>query len=255
MLKYFVLFVFLFAGSSGEKKDKKLLQPGLLLTFDDRNMLNWEKQIPLFAKYGAHVTFFIDHFDELSPEQIQALKKLKNAGHTIGCHGLRHLRAVEYCKNYSVEKYLSDEILPAIKIMEEKGFSPSCFAYPNSNHDDVTDKALLTCFRHLRSGSGVAGSIESTENVFVSIEDIRKKGRLDGISFHPKHRTDELVIQAKRAVDRIKKNGELLVLYAHDIRNEEEKGPKNYITLDALEEILMYAAKKQVKLYSFDELP
>lgn len=30
---------------------------GLLLTFDDRNMVNWAKQIPLFDKYDAHVTF------------------------------------------------------------------------------------------------------------------------------------------------------------------------------------------------------
>ncbi|MGV8095436.1 MAG: polysaccharide deacetylase family protein [Mangrovibacterium sp.] len=241
--------------SERSKSPEKISGTGLLLTFDDRNMLNWEKQIPLFAKYNAHVTFFVDHFNELTHSQIDALKKLKNAGHAIGCHGLRHLKAADYCKEYSVEKYISEEIVPAIKIMEENGFSPSCFAYPNSNHDDITDSALLKYFRHLRSGCSVAGNMEDTEKAFVRIEDIREKGRLDGISFHPKYRTEELVIHAKRAIDRIKKNGELLVLYAHDIRNEGEKGPRNYITADALEEILMYAAKKHIKLYSFDELP
>ncbi|MDD4191460.1 MAG: polysaccharide deacetylase family protein [Mangrovibacterium sp.] len=254
MLLIFVALFMLFSfGEPREKEDQ--LASGLLLTFDDRNMLNWEKQIPLFAKYDAHVTFFVDHFDELSPEQIHALKKLKNAGHAIGCHGLRHLKAAEYCRTYPVNRYIAEEIAPAVKIMEENGFPPSCFAYPNSNHDDMTDKALLEYFRHLRSGCGIAGSMESTENAFVSMGNIRGKGRLDGISFHPKYKTDELVIQAKRAVDRIKGKGELLVLYAHDIRNEAEEGPKNYITPEALEEILKYAAGKQIRLCSFDELP
>ena len=249
------LTISLFSSFNKTQKEEKRLESGLLLTFDDRNMLNWEKQIPLFAKYNAHVTFFVDRFDELSTEQIDALIKLKNAGHAIGCHGLRHLKAAEYCKEFPVEKYISEEIIPAIQIMGEKGFHPSCFAYPNSNHNAITDQALLKYFRHLRSGCGIEGSMENTGKAFVRFEDIQEKGCLDGISFHPKHKDDDLVIQAKKAVDRLRENGELLVLYAHDIRNEGEDGPRNYITVDALEEILKYSAKKKIKLYSFDELP
>lgn len=234
--------------------DKKMTS-GLILTFDDRNMPNWEKQIPLFASYNAHVTFFIDHFDALTPDQITALHKLKDAGHAIGCHSLNHLRAVDFCEKNSVDKYLSDEIIPAIKMMQEKGFHPISFAYPNSNSNEETDKALLKYFRHLRSGCPVDGKIENTDRAFVRIEDIKEKGRLDGVGFHPKLKTDDLVDQAKKAIDRIQKNGEILVLYSHDIRNEGEDGPKNFVTAEALEEILSYAEKKHVKLYSFDELP
>lgn len=241
---------------SPEMQKREILStPGILLTFDDRNMLNWEKQIPLFAKYNAHITFFVDRFDQLSPDQIRALKKLKEAGHSIGCHGLRHLKAAEYCKENSVGMYISEEIVPAIKMMEEKGFIPSCFAYPNSNHIDVTDQALLKYFRHLRSGCKVEGSMEETERAFVKTNDVQGTGRLDGISFHPKSESDELVIQAKKAIDRIVGNGELLVLYAHDIRSRGESGSGHFITEDALEEILKYAVNKQIKIYSFDELP
>jgi len=57
-------------------------------------------------------------------DQIIALQDLKNACHAIGCHGLRHLNAIDYCQKYSIEKYNSDEIGHAIKIMKEMGFSP-----------------------------------------------------------------------------------------------------------------------------------
>jgi len=233
----------------------KVAGQGLLLTFDDRNMLSWEKQIPLFAKYGAHVTFFVDHFDELSPEQISALQNLKNAGHSIGCHGLRHLKAAEYSEKYSTGKYISDEIIPAIQAMEKKGFRPTCFAYPNSNRNDETDKALKKYFRHIRSGSRVEGTMEATGKSFVKADSLANTFCFYGLSFHPKSKNDSLVVQAKKAIDRLAANREFLVLYAHDIRNEGEEGPKNYITVDALEEFLSVAAKNHVKMYSFDELP
>ena len=51
------------------------------------------------------------------------------------------------------------------------------------------------------------------------------------------------------------RNGELLVLYAHDIRNEGEDGHKHFISIDALEEILLYSKVNHIKLYSYDELP
>jgi len=253
--KYFLLFVFLLTAFTEGVKAKKPMQPGLCLTFDDRNMLHWEKQIPLFAKYNAHVTFFVDRFDMLTPEQIRALEELRKAGHTIGCHGLRHLNAAEYSKKNTPGKYIREEILPAIKIMEENGFHPSFFAYPGSNNDELTDKALRKYFRHLRTGCRVSESMESTNCAFVKMKDVGKKGVFYGLSFHPKSRNDELVIQAKKAIDRITENKEMLVLYAHDLVNAGEVSTSHYITADALEEILAYAEKKQIRLYSFDELP
>lgn len=228
---------------------------GLLLTFDDRNMLHWEKQIPLFEKYDAHVTFFVDHFDELTSAQLEALQKLKNAWHAIGCHGLRHCKAVDYCKKYSIEKYILDEIVPAIESMNKRGFFPTSFAYPSSNWNEKIDNELLKYFRHLRSGYPVEGEIAKTERYFVKAENVYKKGRFDGASFHPKSRVDDLVSQAKEAISRISRNKEFLVLYAYDIHKENEDGPKNFITIDALEEILMFSKINHIKLYSFDELP
>jgi hypothetical protein len=231
------------------------LRPGLLLTFDDRHLLHWEKQIPLFHRYNAQVTFFIDHFDQLTPAQHAALRHLRQAGHAIGCHGLRHLKAAEYCAKYDVENYLSQEIVPAIRYMTEQGFSPSCFAYPSSNNTSATDRALQKYFRHLRTGGKLNGTIQDTEQAFNKIDKVKNQVCLNAISFHPKSADDDLVIQAKKSVDRIIANKEILVLYAHDIRNENEAGSGHFITPLALEEILAYAAGRGVILYSFDDLP
>ncbi len=252
---FFTILTFILIFFSSCKHTGEEMTAGLLLTFDDRNMLNWEKQIPLFEKYDAHVTFFVDHFDLLTTAQLEALQKLKNAGHAIGCHGLNHLKAAEYSEEYSIEKYISDEIAPAIELMNSKGYFPTSFAYPSSNRNEKTDNELLKYFRHLRCGWPIEGEISKTERYFTKVEDVHKRGMMYGASFHPKSKSDELVSQAKKVIDRISKNGELLVLYAHDIRNESEEGPKHFITIDALEEILLYSKDNHIKLYSYDELP
>lgn len=231
------------------------LQPGLLLTFDDRHLLHWAEQIPLFSRYHARVTFFIDHVDQLTPAQLAALHHLRQEGHAVGCHGLRHLKAAECCATSDVETWLTQEIIPALRIMAEQGFPPSCFAYPSSNRNPTTDQALQKYFRHLRTGCKIAGTMQDTEPAFINSKEIRNHLCLNAISFHPKSPADDLVLQAKQSVDRIITKQEILVLYAHDIRNENEPGSGHYITPAALEEILQYAAGRGVKFYSFDELP
>lgn len=231
---------------------KTITESGILLTFDDRNMLNWEKQLPLFEKYNAHVTFFVDHFDKLSSEQIQALDKLKAAGHTIGCHGLKHVKAAEFCKQHSSEEYIATEIEPALAAMKKQGFEPTCFGYPNSNRSNLTDSILARYFRHLRTGGA---KLENIETILYNIDDLKETVCLKGLSFHPKSKDDELVLKVKNIIYQIKGKDKLLVLYAHDIRNNGEKGPRNYITIDALEELLKFAYDNQIKFYTYDELP
>lgn len=54
----------------------------LLLSFDDRNLADWEKAIALFGKYGAHATFFVT--GKIEGDAVRILKKLRDHGHTIG---------------------------------------------------------------------------------------------------------------------------------------------------------------------------
>jgi len=41
------------------RPEPKMNSGSLLLSFDDRNFVDWENAVPLFEKYGAHATFFI----------------------------------------------------------------------------------------------------------------------------------------------------------------------------------------------------
>lgn len=234
----------------------RITKSGLVLTFDDCTLQSWKKQMPLFKKYDARVTFFIDDFYKLDKEQIEVLKDLQQAGHAVGCHGLRHEKAVDYYQTNGMEKYLRDEIEPVLQAMKQHGFTPTCFAYPYSSNDETTDAALLKLFRHLRSGShSPAQRLADKDDIFVKVGDIAGTGLLCGGSCQPHQVDDDVVGQTITALQRAKENDEILILYAHDIRMPAEKGPKNYIAIEPLEKILNYAQQIGLRFYSFDDLP
>jgi peptidoglycan-N-acetylglucosamine deacetylase len=158
--------------------EKNLIKPSVLLTFDDHFVNEWVAAIPIFQRYNAKATFFVTGFDKLTKEQIDGLKKLKAAGHSIGCHSLRHKKALEYVKEFSLEQYWRDDIEPAIKLMSDNGLPPSCFAYPSSQNDKQTDQMLLKYFSHLRSGV----SFSKADAIFVPSDQIKNKGCLYGTS-------------------------------------------------------------------------
>ncbi len=231
--------------------------PGVVLTFDDRSVANWVRALPLFRRYGAHVTFFVDHWDKLSPQQLRGLERLRAAGHAVGCHGLRHRKAVEYSRGHSMTRYLADEITPAVELMRKAGFDPTCFAYPCSQHDADTDTALLEVFRHLRSGCGRGKGrrLAQVAHIFTPLDRVKGRGCLIGTCVQPHAADAPVIAEVAEAFRRVKTRGELVVFYAHDIRPEGTPGPANYITPDALEAILRSAQAIGLRFFTFDDLP
>jgi peptidoglycan/xylan/chitin deacetylase (PgdA/CDA1 family) len=233
----------------------KSLVPGLLLTFDDHSTKNWVNFIPLFKRYGAHVTFFVDRWDKLSPEQINDLKKLKKAGHTIGCHSLRHRNMVTYSRKKSISQYITHEIMPAVKSMRKDGFTPTCFAYPSSARNIKTDAALFKKFKYLRAGSGWGKRISEANKIFTPLNQMSSgSGLLFGTSVQPHSATDPILVEVEDAFKRCKSKNELVVFYAHDIRANNTAGPSHYITPDGLEAILKKAKIMGLPFYTFDDL-
>ena len=226
------------------------------MTFDDHNVSNWVSALPLFEKYGAHVTFFIDRWDQLSSEDIAGLRQLKSAGHAIGCHGLRHIKAVDYSNEYSVEKYMAEEVMPAVRLMRKAGFNPTCFAYPFSNRNIEVDDAQLKIFRHLRSGCGSAGkTLVEIDSIFVPINEIAGRGCLIGTSVQPHAVDDNIIKEVGDAFQRAKAKNEIVLFYAHDIRAVKAPGAYHYITPDGLETVLRSAISEGLQFYTFDNLP
>lgn len=244
------------APPSKTSTQKALPGAGVVLTFDDRNMNQWVKQIPLFEKYNAKVTFFVDHFHTLNSKQIDALKKLKAAGHTIGCHGAQHRKAVDYVKKHGLEKYLADEITPAVEQMTAAGFKPTSFAYPSSSRNEEIDQALLKTFRHLRGGTGLPPGqrMRDLKTIFVPVDEIAESGCLigTGIDYTGTDKRPDYLTEIKDSMDHAKQRGEIVVFYAHDIRLS---GRGHHLQPQILEAILAHAQQIELPTLTYDDLP
>jgi peptidoglycan/xylan/chitin deacetylase (PgdA/CDA1 family) len=230
------------------------LQPGVLLTFDDEsNILHWVEQIPLLAKYDARVTFFVDAPDRLSENQIEGLRKLAQAGHEIGNHGFRHVRAPEVIEKSGLHSYLESEIAPAEAAFRSLGFSPVSFAYPFSQNDATSDGALQTLFRHARTGSGIPDgmTLEQCDVFFTPVEKVEGRFCLTGkgIDLLTRETLEDSLVPA---LERAKKRREILVLYAHNIVVE---APSHFVSPEALEGLLQKIKALELRTYRFSDLP
>tara|TARA_R110002095_G_scaffold156386_1_gene135846 strand:- start:203 stop:1009 length:807 start_codon:yes stop_codon:yes gene_type:complete len=231
-------------------------ESGVVLTFDDRYIDQWVEQIPLFKKYNAHVTFFVDHFHTLKPAEIEELKKLQAAGHAIGCHGVKHRKAVDYVRDHGIDQYLKDEIDPAVKLMTDAGLKPTAFAYPSSSRNTEIDQALLKTFRHLRGGTGLTPNqrMRDLKSIFVSVDQIKNTGGLigTGIDYAGTEKRPDYLVQIKDAMDHAKQRGEIVIFYAHNI---SDKGPGHHLSPKALEDILAHAQQINLPTLTYDDLP
>ncbi|MCX6993314.1 MAG: polysaccharide deacetylase family protein [Kiritimatiellaeota bacterium] len=244
-------------GKAGDNVPPKLERPGVVLTFDDTFITQWLAAQPIFAKYNAHVTFFVTTFDKLDATQLAGLQELKIAGHAIGCHGLRHLKAVDTMRQSSAKEYLSIEIEPALALMHAAGIEPTCFAYPSSQRNVETDTALAQYFRHLRAGTGVAPdqTLPRTEAIFTPVNDVLTRLCLIGAGIDyagPQADQDKPLEYIFAALDRAAQRNEVIVFYAHNI-SDEVRG--NHISPAVLEKILAHAVTAGLAFYTYDDLP
>ncbi|MBN2307632.1 MAG: polysaccharide deacetylase family protein [Candidatus Hydrogenedentes bacterium] len=243
------------AASGEAEKRPALTEPGVVLTFDDTFVSQWVAAMPLFEKCGAHATFFVTGFDELTPEQVAGLQRLRQAGHAVGCHGLRHRKAVEYTEQHSLDAYLRDDVTPAVALMDAAGLHPTSFAYPCSNNNEATDAALLERFRHLRTGAYPTEGerIAQLDAIFTPINAVAARGCFAGRSMdragEPGH--EDGIAQVTEALDRALEKRELVVLYSHNIGTEN----RNHILPGSLEQILAHAKRIGLRFYTFDDLP
>ncbi len=106
---------------------------------------------PLFAKYGARLTFFIAYWDQLSAEDRQSLHDLEADGHDIEAHTVKHYRGPVYVEQHGLGSYMSDEIEPSIDHLRDDGFEVPAFAYPYGARTDETDHAILDHVSVVRS--------------------------------------------------------------------------------------------------------
>ena len=127
---------------------------GICLSFDDTEVDAWYALEPMLARHGAHVTFFVTRYAQLTDEQRAKLHELSADGHSIEAHGVNHLGANDYIAQYGMQAYIDDEVLPSIQILRDDGFQPVAYAHPGGSHTDALDDALAAYIPFVRGISG-----------------------------------------------------------------------------------------------------
>lgn len=216
---------------------------GVCISFDDRSVNEWFGLRELLLKYDARVTFFVTQWDSLSLDEKSKLRMLQNDGHEIGFHGVRHLLSEHYIKAHSLEKYMTDEIVPGIQAMNKDGFYPTSFAYPYSAKYWFTDRELLKYFYVLRS-EAIPQEGELPANVDAAFYDYEGKRLTYALSLENKSLWTDT--ELNRALDRAADENEVLVLYGHV--------PGATTDLKLLEDVLRQASQRNLKFQRMSDL-
>lgn len=212
----------------------------LCLTFDDSRFADWEAALPIFAAHNAHATFFAYH--AIDDKAIAAVRKLSEAGHSIGLHGLKHQRAPDAVEKLGEEGYLADEIEPQLSVCRAASLPVRSFAYPMSRHTPQTDALLLRHFDRLRGGSDFTGPFPVAEAA--------TRRYLPGLGIGPFYKRGGAEIAAM--LPAAATSNAVFIVYSHGICETAEG--VNMSRAD-LETILSAADQLGMAILGFDELP
>lgn len=233
----------------------------LVLSFDDRNLADWEKAIPLFDKYGACATFFCT--GKIEGDAARVLKKLHDHGHSIGLHGLNHQNADTAVAAKGLSGYWNDEIAPQLAGCRAAGIPITSFAYPNCRRTDETDELFSTNgFKHVRGGlKGVTPydpkgekqeglkPVHTVDRAFLPAAELKTRFRLDTAIAGEAYHTD--IEDILKCVRRCAEKNEAFVLTSHGIHPAAKD---IHMKTEWLERILATAKECGVQCLGFDEL-
>ncbi len=233
----------------------------LCLTFDDANWPRWEVALPLFAKYGAHASFFPN--GNLDDAALASLRKIADAGHTVGPHTKGHADAPPFFEKHGAEKYWELQVKPQMDAFAKVGIHPKSMAYPNNRRTDETDAFLKTKgFRRFRAGyPGVRPydpkhlkkaelrPLAEVDEVFLPAERVADTAWMRGVGIGESYNTD--IADVLAALDRAAKRNETIVFFSHNITPDAKS---INMKTEWLERILAHAHSLGMRIAGFDEL-
>lgn len=217
----------------------------LLLTFDDAgNCDNWVAAMPLFEKYHAHATFFPDQWLEGNTQLLGQLQRLKDAGHTVGMHTVRHLHIGTHFQTDDGTEYIAQEIKPQVDGYASIGHVPRALAYPFNEHTAESDAGLMSkCgIRRFRIGCAL-------QDVGFPVSEIFDKVVFPGVGIGETYQTDidEIVARINGAADR----NEVVVTFSHNICPDAKE---YHMKTEWLERMLEAAHSRGMEIIGFDEI-
>ena len=220
----------------------------LCLTFDDRYFNSWLDSDRIFKTYDARVTFFV--CGKIDEQAIPALKKLQQAGHSIGLHALDHAKVTSYAGKQGEETYTQKQIMPQLSVCLQNNIRIRAFAYPYSRRTEESDSELFKTFDFLRANcAGVKSSTEPLEKADgCFVKNLRQKQLFHGFPASGDFNMQEVKDAMKRAAE----DNAVLVFYAHDITVDERK--THHISHARLIQILEYAKTLGMAVRGMNEL-
>jgi peptidoglycan/xylan/chitin deacetylase (PgdA/CDA1 family) len=134
-------------------------KPGIVLTFDDSYVENWNDMQSNFKAKGAVATFFCNRWASnqnwnLSSTQVNLLKDFRDNGHEIAYHTSDHLSTRDAKYDNETDKaqaYLDDQIIPGVAYMRNEGFEPTSFSYPYISGQPAHNELIRQELPHIRA--------------------------------------------------------------------------------------------------------
>jgi len=203
------------------------------------------KAIDLFEKYNAHATFFIS--GEIDEDALLTMKCLRENGHSIGLHSLRHSDAPQFFEKFGGQAYLEQEIYPQLEACQKAGIFIQAFAYPNNRRTTETDRILSTCFRRFRAGLKESQDDSSLDR---KPKGLKQNPVMNGIGIGEYYNTDNK--QLIKIIQRVAKENTVITFFSHDIA---QNASSIHTPTATLELILQTAQDMEVRVVGFNELP
>ena len=193
---------------------------GVVITFDDAHIENWQRLSEEVVDYDAVFTFYLTREMRYSDETWDDVWELKQAGHEIGAHTSNHHHLQDFVDNNGMEAWLRDEVDAQVIAFEERGFNLRTFAYPFGEFSAQVDGHGVSTIPELQQRFDVVrlinGNLWSDRSLYPRLGNMTAEGVL--IDCNANVELDSLHDAIKRAG----KTGSTFVMYAHDVNFESE---------------------------------
>lgn len=236
----------------------------LCLTFDDSCFGDWEKALPLFAKYDAHATFFA--MGAITSKRLASMRQARAAGHSVGLHTLNHRNAPVPFAGRRARDWFAAEVRPQLDALAAADFPVTTFAYPNNVNDAESDLTLerLGGFTKFRTGAmdcnyhgdGPATDFATIDMGFVPVNDRRKARSLWAFGLSPTRASKSLYKTTRenvfRALGRAAERNEIVTFFSHSLKSDNT----DWIGLEMefLEDMLVEAKRLGMRVVGLEEL-
>lgn len=226
----------------------------LLLRFDDRNFTSWIRAVPVFERYGAHATFFVN--GKIDGKTIESMKILRKHGHSLGSHTMRHGDVPALLAKLGKDAFLSEEIEEQLVPLRKTGLVFRNFGYPSSKRTEESDRLLLGRFDRISVGGfweyAKEGRLEKCDPLFFPASEIAERRIMMGTSIGACRPT--VTGEVAKVLRRLDERDEAIVLYAHNIRFDD-KHDDHDLNIGELDAILRMAQSLGVRVAGFDDFP